>query len=393
MQQTLFNVHDVVLFITFYQCVLFALFLWLFRIRKRGTTLLALFLLCHAAIPADTLILYGAAFQQWAIEASPNLFFVFGHALWLEAPLLLLYVRTMVYRDYHPRWRDGWLFLPFLVYTVFMLLHYYRLDYATKVAILYGYDTFDQQAYTRYVNLVRELFRFACSVLAYIELWRYQKRILDVYANIEKIDLTWLRILVLGFLAIHADKVVEMFSLVVPVGWQYYIDFEFIGLAANYTVMLLISALIFFSLRFSTVFTGLPEPKPEPDEKPVDKLVIDPVEVSRLESYMREHKPHLNCLLNLDNLAGQLHWTPRHLSQLINRHYEQNFFDFINTYRVEECKRLLSDPAHRHQTMLEIMESAGFNSKATFNTFFKKKAGLTPSDFRQKHLGQTDQAR
>ncbi|NQD36435.1 AraC family transcriptional regulator [Permianibacter sp. IMCC34836] len=382
----MFNVHDVVLFITVYQCLLFALFLWIFRVRKRGNTLLALFLLCHAAIPADTLILYGAAFQHWAIEVSPNLFFAFGHALWLEAPLLLLYVRTMVYRDYRPRWRDGWLFLPFLFYTLFMLLHYYRLDHASKIAILYGYDSFDDRTYSRYVNLLRELFRLACGVLAYSELWRYQQRIKDVYANIEKIDLTWLRILVLGFLAIRADKVFELFGLVLPVGWQYYIDFEFIGLAANYTVMLLISALIFFSLRFSTVVTGLPEPKPELEEKPVDKLVISPDEIQRLESHMREHKPHLNCLLNLDNLAGQLQWAPRHLSQVINRHYQQNFFDFINTYRIDECKRLLADPSHRGENMLEIMESAGFNSKATFNTFFKKKVGLTPSEYRQQQL-------
>ncbi len=386
MQQTLFNVHDIVLFITFYQCVLFALFASVFRVRKRGNRLLALFLLCHAAIPADTLILYGAAFQQWAIAFSPNLFFVFGHALWLEAPILLLYVRTMVYRDYHVRWRDAWLFLPFVAYSLYMMLHYYSLDHSAKIAILYGYETFDEPSYNRYVSLSRELFRFACGVLAYIELRRYQTRIKDVFADIEKIDLTWLRILVLGFLAIRADKVVELFGLVLPVQWQYYVDMEFIGLAANYTVMLLISALIFFNLRFSSILTGLPEPKPEPDEKPADKLVIDPEEISRLESYMREHKPHLNCMLNQDNLSGQLQRSPRHLSQLINRHYQQNFFDFINTYRVEECKRLLADPAKRDETMLEIMESAGFNSKATFNTFFKKKVGLTPSEFRQQQL-------
>lgn len=386
-QQTLFNIHDVVLFITFYQCVLFALFLWLFRVHKRGNTLLALFLLCHAAIPADTLILYGAAFQQWAIETSPNLFFAFGHAYWLEAPLLLLYVRTMVYRDYHLRWRDGWLFLPFLLFTVFMLLHYYRLDHASKVAILYGYETYEQPAYTRWWTTFRELFRFACALLAYQELRRYQKRLKDVFADIEKIDLTWLRILVLGFLVVILDDVIELPSVVSPVQWQYYIDYELIGLTGNYAVMLLISALIFFNLRFSSVLTGLPEPKPEPEEKPAEKQIIAPEEISRLEQYMREHKPYLNCLLNLDNLAGQLQWSPRHLSQVINRHYQQNFFDFINTYRVEECKRLLSDPARRDETMLEIMESAGFNSKATFNTFFKKKAGLTPSEFRHRLLG------
>ena len=388
MKSILFNLHDVMQFITIYQCVLFALFLWLFRSKRRGNILLALFLLAHAAIPIDNLIMYGTAFRQWAISFSPNIFYVFGHAYWLEAPLLLLYVRSMIYRDYRIKRSDWLLFLPFVAYALFEIVNYYRLDYATKVAILQGYDTFAPPKLTLSVGFLRELFRIVCGILALIELFRYQKRIKDEFADIEKIDLTWLKILVLGFLAVRADSMLISTALITSLDQLYTLDLDFWGLAADYTVMLLISALIFFSMGHSRVFAGFVQPETKEPEKPEEKPVISPEQVSQLEAYMRDKKPYLNCLLNLENLSGQLHMSPRNLSQVINRHYQQNFFDFINTYRIEECKRLLSDPANRQQTMLDIMESAGFNSKATFNTFFKKKVGTTPSEFREK-LNQT----
>ncbi|NQD37325.1 AraC family transcriptional regulator [Permianibacter sp. IMCC34836] len=384
----LFNLHDVMQFITIYQCVLFALFLWLFRSKRRGNVLLALFLFAQAAIPLDNLIMYGTAFRQWAIDFSPNIFYLFGHAYWLEAPLLLLYVRAMIYRDYRIKRSDWLLFLPFVAYVLFEVVNYYRLDYAAKVVILQGYDTFAPPKLTLSVGFLRELFRIVCGILALIELLRYQKRIKDEFADIEKIDLTWLKILVLGFLAVRMDSMFVSTTLISSFAPSLGIDLDFWGLAADYAAMLLVSALIFFSMGHSQVFAGFSQPETKEAEKPEEKPIISPEQISQLETYMKEKKPYLNCLLNLENLSKQLQMSRGNLSQLINRHYQQNFFDFINTYRIDECKRLLSDPANKNQTMLEIMENAGFNSKASFNTFFKKKVGMTPTEFREK-LNQT----
>ena len=101
---------------------------------------------------------------------------------------------------------------------------------------------------------------------------------------------------------------------------------------------------------------------------------------------MQEHKPYLNHLLTLDNLATQIFMPPRQLSQVINRHFKQNFFEFINSYRIEEAKILLTKEENAKVTMLEIMDQAGFNSKATFNTFFKKLVSLTPTQYRKTQL-------
>ncbi|WP_237158037.1 helix-turn-helix domain-containing protein [Shewanella psychrophila] len=104
---------------------------------------------------------------------------------------------------------------------------------------------------------------------------------------------------------------------------------------------------------------------------------------------MKTNKPYLNHLLTLENLANQLDLTSRSLSQIINRHFKQNFFEFINSYRIDESKRLLEQNENTNTTMLQIMEQAGFNSKATFNTFFKKTLGLTPTQYRKNYRQAT----
>lgn len=82
-----------------------------------------------------------------------------------------------------------------------------------------------------------------------------------------------------------------------------------------------------------------------------------------------------------------LHFIPFVLSQIINERLKQNFVDFINTYRVEEAKRKLLAPHKSHYSVLAIAEEAGFNSKSSFNSVFKKHARMTPSEFRKAFGG------
>jgi AraC-like DNA-binding protein len=101
---------------------------------------------------------------------------------------------------------------------------------------------------------------------------------------------------------------------------------------------------------------------------------------------MQSAKPYLEPELTLDELATQLSVKPKMLSQTINELLRQNFFEFINHYRIEEAKRLLTNPKDKKITVLEVMYEVGFNSKSSFNTIFKKNTGLTPSEFKKNHL-------
>ena len=75
------------------------------------------------------------------------------------------------------------------------------------------------------------------------------------------------------------------------------------------------------------------------------------------------------------------------LSLLINERTGMHFYDFVNRYRVEEAKRLLRESILRDElSILGIAYEVGFNSKSSFNTAFKKAAGITPSQYRNAYL-------
>ena len=72
----------------------------------------------------------------------------------------------------------------------------------------------------------------------------------------------------------------------------------------------------------------------------------------------------------------------------MNRYIHQSFHEFVNRYRVEEAKQILREQAGKELPVTDVVAAAGFNSKATFNRFFKQYAGLTPSQYRQKFSGE-----
>ena len=116
----------------------------------------------------------------------------------------------------------------------------------------------------------------------------------------------------------------------------------------------------------------------------------NPEMIAKLEDLMVRVKIYQDPDLDREGLADSLGVSPRSLSALINGHYEQNFYDFINKYRVLEAQTRLQDPKDGDLTIQRIFEDAGFNSKSTFNTLFKKATGKTPSEYRR--LGATQAA-
>jgi AraC-like DNA-binding protein len=105
---------------------------------------------------------------------------------------------------------------------------------------------------------------------------------------------------------------------------------------------------------------------------------------SQILQVMERDKLYMEAELTLQDLANRLQCPSHQVSLAINEGLNKNFYDVINGYRVEEAKRLLIDPKNQNFTILSVAFDAGFNSKTTFNTVFKKFTGLTPSEYRQQ---------
>ena len=74
----------------------------------------------------------------------------------------------------------------------------------------------------------------------------------------------------------------------------------------------------------------------------------------------------------------------KYVSQVINEYYEQNFNNFLNSYRIKEaCKRMSDLDNYGNYTIEAISESVGFKSRSTFVASFKRITGLTPSQYQR----------
>lgn len=100
----------------------------------------------------------------------------------------------------------------------------------------------------------------------------------------------------------------------------------------------------------------------------------------RLRAAMQENDLYRDPLLNLSGLSRQARVPEHTISQVLNQHLGLSFYDFVNEFRIEEARRLLTS---EKSTVLEVALSVGYNSKSTFYTAFRKVVGQTPTDFRR----------
>jgi AraC-like DNA-binding protein len=107
--------------------------------------------------------------------------------------------------------------------------------------------------------------------------------------------------------------------------------------------------------------------------------------VQKLTSFMESEKPYLSLSASIEDLSDQLCLPARNLSQVIHTHFQQNFYDFINSYRIEEIKKRICEERYRNYTLVAIAYDAGFNSKSVFNAAFKKHTGMTPKEYKRKY--------
>lgn len=147
----------------------------------------------------------------------------------------------------------------------------------------------------------------------------------------------------------------------------------------------------FFGIRQTTGFTNIPvetnfekttDSKPNYKNSGLNEEMVDDF-FQKLTIHTEENKPYLDENLSLAMLAEQLGLTSNQLSQIINQKTSTNFFNFINSYRVEAVKERLKDPDFAHYSILAIGYDCGFQSKSSFNKIFKQMVGKTPLEFQK----------
>ena len=106
--------------------------------------------------------------------------------------------------------------------------------------------------------------------------------------------------------------------------------------------------------------------------------------MDKLSALMQSEKLYLDPHLTLAKLSEHLSIKSKDLSQVINQNTEYNYSRYIASLRVEEAKRLLSSPEHRHYKISFIGYDSGFGSLSSFNATFKQFTGITPKEYRKQ---------
>ena len=242
-------------------------------------------------------------------------------------------------------------------------------------------------------------------VLTYRKINAYEQVISDNFGYNEGISLQWLRLLLIGFGVIFGVMMgvyAVQYLLEIEIGFN--IEILFFAL-----FILLIFLIGFWGIRYQGIFgasrtgsvshtggvtnlsdksdgvdnfnTFEEETKAPEYRKSGLKAEEAPELHQQLLQLMQTEKPYLEPKLSLAQLAEILGVLPNHLSQIINQYEAKNFYDFVNSYRVEEFIALAKKDTDKNFNLLGLAFEAGFNSKSSFNQVFKKFKGKTPSEF------------
>lgn len=382
MKAVIFNIHDVALLLIAGECGILALLL----LAHRGASplthrLLGVFLLLNALVAADTLMYWGEAVHYWVFSLSPNLFFLFGFAYFLLGPVLYWYTRSTL-GDNYSLGRLSWLhLLPAVAAQVYLYFVYHRYPEAVKGELVLGLEIFSSTAgyHDLFVTLQKSLV-VAYGVACLVHLGRYRVSRRAGGVGVAQRDFLWLHLLAGGCLLAWAWSLATHFFGLYHSGDTS----DTMGITGNYLTFVLVNILVV--CRFAYFGGGVGSRQAADEQGPEKGDSIDPQHLDRIRATMETERLFLNPRLTLDEFAGHVKLPSRQVSSVIKQGFGCNFLEFVNGYRVEEARRQLASPANSDDSVLEIASKSGFNSKATFNRFFKKCSGITPSEYRRRSL-------
>lgn len=314
-------------------------------------------------------------------------------------PFMLFYTESLIAQGLAFNKKKLFHFLPFAVCLPISLWSSREIAFSPRVLQSQGVNFLE----IGYVLLL--MLSFLCySVWISRRLKHHRRNVLDYFTQIStRITLGWLTWVVIVFfnvfILVHIPRFLRLLDLFSEVSASaVFDDIHSVGF------VLFIVVLSFFAVRQQQVYrepvaapVAVDEPVLFEVEQPVTELEVKEEKhkallsgdqlvdyLTALETYMQQEKPYLDNDLTLAQLATMLQMPKHHLTDVINRKLEKNFFNYVNDYRIAEVKQLLQNPDNSEKTILTLAFEVGFNSKTTFNTFFKKTTLMTPTQYRKQ---------
>lgn len=346
-----------------------ALFLISMQNNRGANRFLALFLVLFSTIHLQHL-----ALQTGFLLSFPYIDPVCGITICLAFPVFLFYVKSMTGTFDWKNKKNLWHLFP-LIPAVINLLYLIIFKNAVDLKEYYYQKDFKFTLVNALLLAGMTLLLLFYVVLSLQELKDYEKRLKNNFSSVEKVKLDWLKQLIVLLIVLAV--------LVAPV-------LIIIGLPEwNRVGMGIYTSLIYLSMMYKTFNQSsvVPEFIEADADKVAPSLTFNKEELlTKVQEFISANKPYLNPDLTIKQLANDMGIQAHLLSYLINNAYGMNFFDFINSMRIEEAKQLFKSPTTQNWTIEAIGLESGFGSKSAFNRSFKEITGQTPSQFRKTRL-------
>jgi AraC-like DNA-binding protein len=350
--------------------------------------------LLAALMVAFTIYLaWGPYYTAGIIRVFPHLFAISYLTPWVFGPLVFLYARAASDRSWRFTRRELVHFVPVVVAFIFAV-PLYTMSGPEKIALWEAMGQGRPNPATQSIDPFKYVIGVAYSAATVLYLRRHRREVEHSYSNIARVNLRWLLRL----------------SAATGGIWLLATGLRFSNVSTSlrdgnitFAMALLVYGIGYVGLRQPEIFrqetVDVPvarEASPETVASQ-DKREMLPTQYERsglgdreaellkssLLAVMEREKLWKGSELTLSELASRVHSTPHKLSEVLNAHVGQTFYDFVNGYRVRDVQRRIAAGETRSRTMLALAMDAGFASKSAFNEAFKKHTRQTPSGFRQ----------
>ncbi len=207
---------------------------------------------------------------------------------------------------------------------------------------------------------------------------QYNRQIANFYSNLESKTILWVNFFLYSFVVTSVISIV--FNII---GRGFFMESP---------ILLLIPSLIFSVLLFFIGFLGFmqnhtvidlesEEIETENfDNKSYNKNVLN----DKLLELFVDQSIYKNPDLKITHLSELLNTNRTYISKHINTEFSCTFSDFVNRYRIEEAKKLLSGDSSKTYSLNYISEKSGFGSMGSFMRVFRDSQGITPGQYRDR---------
>ncbi len=300
----------------------------------------------------------------------------------LLGPLFFLYVKEVSVSE-SPSRRQTAGHLVFFLAVVLLMLPFYLLPGEEKIRIIGEGASLKTLVPVWWIDLAVLVQMGGYLVRVFLMVQEHETDMRRHFSNLNRVSLRWIKYFLYGIAGIF---LLVLFLMAV----QFWMDRANLALPLfeywdQRVVPIAVSLCLYIAgyraLVEPDILSGETMVRPTPSDRKQAVRESSSLQ-KKLLDYMETGQPYRNPELTLPQLAQEIGIPRNQLSSLINEGFGMNFFDFINQYRVDLVKTWLKDPAMDHLTILGLAMEAGFNTKGTFNTAFKKFTGLTPSQYK-----------